>query len=65
MTVWGVEERGPQKIDDDFPNGLQMIFHDNFVQAAPLTKSERIEAAMPEQLRYAALKAKSPHVDVF
>lgn len=47
LTVLGLQERGPQKLLDDFGNACQMAFFDNCVQAAPLTGEEVIEAAIP------------------
>jgi hypothetical protein len=46
LTVKGLLEHGPEKMNDDFGNGLMMLFHDNIVRAAPLTKEERIEAML-------------------
>lgn len=50
MTELGIVEHGPEKMNDDFGNGLQFLFCDSGVVAAPLDKGEKIEAAMPEEL---------------
>jgi hypothetical protein len=53
---------GPEKRNDDFGNALQMLFEDNCVQAAPLTKSERVIAHLPEKLQPAAIaEVEDPH----
>lgn len=44
----GEKEYGPQKMNDDFGNGLMMLFHDNCPQAAPLNKGETIQDYLPE-----------------
>lgn len=51
LTELGAVEHGPQKMEDDFGNSLQMIFHDGGVVAAPLNKMEKIEDAMPPALQ--------------
>ncbi len=47
----GFIEYGPMKMWDDFGQGLQMLFHDNCVQAAPLTADEQVTVRLPENLR--------------
>lgn len=42
---------GPQKMNDDFGQALQMLFEDNCVQAAPLTRAEAVFAHLPEHLQ--------------
>lgn len=54
----GIVEHGPMKMNDDFGNGLMMLFVDNIVQAAPMTKEERLDARLPEHLKPAAVRAK-------
>jgi hypothetical protein len=51
----GVVERGPQKMNDDFGNGLMMCVHDGMLQAAPLTEAEEIDMARPVGIRNADL----------
>jgi hypothetical protein len=53
LTSTGVVERGPAKMNDDFGNGLMMLFHDNLMRAVPLTKEERIESRLPAELQKA------------
>jgi hypothetical protein len=51
------------KANDDFGNALMMLFHDNAVQAAPLTTEERQEEKMPKSLQLATI-AELPPEDV-
>lgn len=51
LNAAGFIEYGPMKMNDDFGQGLQMLFHDNCVQAAPLTREEKIVAHLPEKLQ--------------
>lgn len=50
-TVTGEVERGPEKRNDDFGNGLQMVTHDGLPEATGLTERERLEVARPRGLR--------------
>jgi hypothetical protein len=51
----GIVEHGPMKMDDDYGQGLQMLYWDNCVQAAPLTENERYEEKLSPRIRAAAL----------
>lgn len=51
LNASGEKEVGPQKMNDDFGNGLMMLFHDNCPQAAPLNKDETIHEYLPPQLK--------------
>jgi hypothetical protein len=50
LTEAGMMEYGPMKLNDDFGNGLMMLFADNCVQAAPLTEEEQQEVRLPTAL---------------
>lgn len=45
------------KINDDFGQGLQMVFVDNCVSAVPMTVEEKRESLLPEHLTQNALQA--------
>ncbi|MGI8656492.1 MAG: hypothetical protein ACR2LC_14895 [Pyrinomonadaceae bacterium] len=60
LTEAGLIERGVQKLNDDFPNGLMMLFHDNCVKAAPLTIEERREEMLPASLQSATIAGLPP-----
>jgi hypothetical protein len=51
LTEAGMVEHGPMKLNDDFGNGLMMLFVDNIVRAAPMTEAERRNASRPGILR--------------
>ncbi len=51
VTAAGFIEYGPMKMLDDFGQGLQMLFMDNCVQAAPLTEGEKVMAHLPAHLQ--------------
>jgi hypothetical protein len=53
----GFIEYGPMKMNDDFGQAAQMLFMDNCVQAAPLTKDEMVLELLPEQVKPAAIAA--------
>ncbi len=55
LNELGVVERGPQKMNDDFGNGLMFLFHDNGVQAAPLDANEQRELRLAPELQLAAI----------
>ena len=57
LNSLGIVERGPEKMSDDIGNGLMMLFHDNSVQAAPLSRAEKMEEALPASLRQEAIAA--------
>jgi hypothetical protein len=62
MNEAGIVERGPLKLNDDFGQALQMLFYDNCIQAAPLTKDERVWAEMPAHVRPEAIaQVTDPH----
>lgn len=51
-TVTGEVERGPEKRNDDFGNGLQFCTHDGLPPAAPLEQWELDEEALHPSLRW-------------
>jgi hypothetical protein len=55
LNELGVVERGPQKMNDDYANGLMFLFHDNGVQAAPLDAHEQRELRLAPELQRAAI----------
>lgn len=55
----GFIEYGPMKMNDDFGQAAQMLFMDNCVQAAPLTRDELVVEMLPEKLRPAAIEAET------
>lgn len=55
LTVMGETEGELLKMNDDFGNGLMMLFHDNCVFAAPLTKEERAMESLPGAVKPAAI----------
>lgn len=61
LTVAGEKDGEILKLNDDFINGLMMLFYDSVLGALPLTYGEQVEVATPEQYRYEALLEKSPH----
>ncbi|MFL6207446.1 MAG: hypothetical protein ACJ74W_01275 [Pyrinomonadaceae bacterium] len=62
MNEAGEVEHGRIKANDDFGQGLQMLFCDNCVQAAPLTKDEQVMAQLPAHVRPEAVaQVTDPH----
>lgn len=61
LTAQGFLDERPMKINDDVGNMLMMIFTHFRLQATPLTANEQLVAAIPAELRYENLLAKSPH----
>jgi hypothetical protein len=53
----GEKEWGPQKMNDDFGNGLMMLFHDNMPQAAPLNRNETIHEYLPVAIKDETINA--------
>jgi hypothetical protein len=51
LTVQGEKEGELLKMNDDFGNGLMMLFHDQSVKAAPLTGSEMVEEKIHPNLK--------------
>lgn len=41
LSSAGMKEHGVLKMNDDFGNGLMMLFHDGFVSSAPLSEAEK------------------------
>lgn len=60
LTAQGFLDERPMKVSDDVGNMLQMVFAHFNLAAAPLTYEEKLQAAIPAELRYDALLAKSP-----
>lgn len=58
LTSKGEIEGDLLKMNDDFGNGLMMLFHDGCVQAVPLTGEEKVEAAIPDGYHQAELQAR-------
>lgn len=59
----GFIEYGPMKMWDDFGQGLQMLFHDNCPQAAPLSHDQQVNLRLPEKLQPEAIEQeKDPSV---
>lgn len=48
LTVKGEVEGDLLKMNDDFGNGLMMLFYDNCLQATALTREQKMEAASPQ-----------------
>lgn len=62
VTEAGEVEHGPMKLNDDFPNGSMMLFFDNSVRAAPMTKDEKVMAMLPQKLQPQEIaKVEDPH----
>ncbi|MFL6333822.1 MAG: hypothetical protein ACJ754_10970 [Pyrinomonadaceae bacterium] len=51
-TTTGEVERGPEKRNDDFGNGLQFVTHDGLPPAASLTQDEMDEESLHPNLRW-------------
>jgi hypothetical protein len=60
LTAKGEHEGDILKLNDDFINGLMMLFYDGCVRAAPLTHDEKIVEAIPEKYRLEELFKNSP-----
>lgn len=61
LTEAGLIEHGPQKMNDDFGQGLQMAMVTGPPSPTPLEYWEQVEAVTPEKYRYESLLEKSPH----
>ena len=61
LTPAGEKDGDILKLNDDFINGLMMLFYDSVLGALPLTYGEQVEVATPEKYRYDALLEASPH----
>lgn len=57
VTESGAIEHGPMKMNDDFGNLLMFLFHDNSVQAAPMTEQERHECQLDARLQMENIEA--------
>lgn len=55
LTPNGLLEHGPQKLNDDFGNALQMGMVNGGLLAEPLTYNEQIEELIPQQSRLETL----------
>lgn len=60
LTVKGEHEGEILKINDDFGQGLQMLFFDAAVRPAPLTKDETLVAMLPPALQPQAVAEEEP-----
>jgi hypothetical protein len=58
LTAKGEVEGDILKMNDDFGNGLMMLFYDGCVQAVPLTGDEKLEAAIPQGYRHEEIYAR-------
>lgn len=59
LSESGEVERGLLKVNDDYGNGLMMLYHDNCVQAAPMTEAEERDARRPAGISNAAMAAET------
>jgi hypothetical protein len=55
LTTTGILEHGPEKMNDDFGNALQMGMLNGGLVAEPLTHNEQIEEIIAPELRLNAL----------
>lgn len=60
LTETGLAERGPEKMNDDFGNALQMGMLNGGLAAEPLTYSEKVEELIPPEMRAENLLQLSP-----
>lgn len=60
ITVSGLLDERPAKQYDNVANSIQMILSHFSLTATPLTTAERVEAAIPQHLRYDELLKNSP-----
>jgi hypothetical protein len=51
LNAQGIKERGPQKMNDDFGNMVQMQIFDGMIEAAPLTRGEMVNEHVAPHLR--------------
>jgi len=56
LNALGELERGQEKKNDDFVNGLQMFYMDHSISARELTKEEMQEEMLPEHLRLVSIE---------
>jgi hypothetical protein len=56
LTVAGEKEGELLKMNDDYGNGLMMLFHDRVVFASPLTKMEEMLDSLPEAVKMEAIE---------
>jgi hypothetical protein len=56
LTVAGEKEGELLKMNDDFGNGLMMLFHDRVVFASGLTKMEEVLDSLPEKVKMEAIE---------
>ena len=61
LTAKGEHEGELLKLNDDFGNGLMMLFYDQLLPAAPLDFEETVEALTPERFRRESLLKESPY----
>jgi hypothetical protein len=61
LTVQGEREGELLKLNDDFGNGLMMLFYDTVLAATPLTYAEQVTEAIPPQHRLETLQKESPY----
>jgi hypothetical protein len=59
VTATGEEERGQEKRNDDFPNGLQFFYMDNMIRARELTPEELAELQMDPSIQLSAIAAET------
>ena len=60
LTANGILDQGPQKLHDDFGNGLQMALVNGGLLAEPLTYNEKVEELIPPDTRLENLMQVSP-----
>lgn len=59
LNALGELERGQEKKNDDFPNGLQMFYMDHSIMARELTREEMEEQMMAPALQLATIEAET------
>ncbi len=55
----GEEERGPEKRNDDYRNGMQMFYMDNVIRGRALSEEEKTEVLMPKEIQTASIEAET------
>lgn len=59
VTASGEEERGQEKRNDDFPNGLQFFYMDHSIRARELTPEEQAELLLDPSIQQATIDAET------
>lgn len=61
LSASGEKEGEILKLNDDFINGLMMLFYDGTLKALALTHGEQVELAIPKQYRVDEMRKLSPN----